>query len=229
MALDWTTFLSGGAGAFGAAWIGAYVGFRRSKKERALDRRIAWHEATIQSLAQYEEQLERIHAHTMNFLIAQRTNAAQKAGKSDENAEMPNRVRISAPLWKELRDIESKARGYLRLADLYTEGRTQSDCSVALTNTVNVVSSQWLDISDSPEIAWASVSNTAMFTATLRRKVQDSLRLVLELDGFIGHILGPKYRRWSKIRGLKKLQAEHQKELGAYNKFAAEASSPGAS
>ena len=51
------SLLRAAAGAFLAAWAGAQLGFRRVKKERALERRIGWYEETIWALAEYEEQL----------------------------------------------------------------------------------------------------------------------------------------------------------------------------
>ena len=63
------SFSSASAGAFFAAWAGAQLGFRRVKKERALERRIGWHEETIQALAKYEEKLDRVHKHSRHEII----------------------------------------------------------------------------------------------------------------------------------------------------------------
>src|ERR1035437_1305730 len=102
------TFISGSAGAFIAAWVGAYLGFRRSKKERALDRRVGWHESAIQSLAQYEEQLERLHGYSLNVLVVQR--ARDEPGSVDpvKKEDLPMQIKVPAALWSELRDAESR-------------------------------------------------------------------------------------------------------------------------
>ncbi len=209
MPTDWATFLSGAAGAFGAAWLGAYAGFRRSRMERALDRRIAWHESTIQVLAQYEEALERLRSHSLNVLIVQRTApATQSSGESA--ADLPERVKVPAALWNELRQVEVRARAALRLGDLYTEGRTQVDCSVALTRSVNIVSSHWLDLSDEPEIPWVHLA-AGYSVAEVRNSLQESMRVVLELDGFVASLLGKRYRRWRRLRVVRELQADHDR------------------
>jgi len=188
---EWAlTFISGGAGAFIAAWVGAYLGFRRSKKERALDRRVGWHESAIQSLAQYEEQLDPV-----------------------KKEDLPMQIKVPAALWSELRDAESRARGALRVGDLYAEGRAQVKCSSALSMSVNVVSSQWLDISAEPMIPWAELSAKAYACADLRGSLQESLKVVLELDGIVARTLGPKYRKWRKIGLLKRMLDENVRKL----------------
>ena len=137
MAID--TFLSGALGAFIAAWAGAYIGFRRGRKERALDRRIAWHEQAIHSLAEYEEQLERLRGHSMNALVIQRTKHRPNDAPPPSAEELPRLIQAPNSLWSALGAAEGHARAALRLGDLYTYGRTKVECSVALTNTVNMV------------------------------------------------------------------------------------------
>src|SRR5687768_10730084 len=93
--------LSGPAGAFAAAWLGAHLAFRKTRKERALDRKVAWHETTIQALARYEEQLERVRGHIMNELVIQRVARGQT-----ERDPMPDKVRVPHALWQNLREAE---------------------------------------------------------------------------------------------------------------------------
>ncbi len=202
------TFISGAVGAFVAAWAGAYLGFRRSKKERALDRRVGWHEVAIQSLAQYEERLERLRAHALNVLVVQGVDNRPADAAPPRPEDIPRLIKAPAILWTELAEAESRARAALRLGDLYTDGRTQLDCSVALTRSVNMVSGQWMDINPEPAIPWADLQVKAMAAATVRRSLQDSLRLVLELDGILATILGPKYRKRRALRQIERLRAE---------------------
>jgi hypothetical protein len=205
--MDLTTLISGAVGAFVAAWAGAYIGFRRGKKERALDRRISWHEEAIQSLALYEERLERLHNHALNVLVIQPKKEPSPGASQPDN--LPSvRIRAPALLWLELAEAEARARAALRLADPYTEGRTQLDCSVALSQTVNMVAKQWTDIGPEPAIPWADLRLCATASGTLRRGLQDSLKVVLELDGVLASLLGPRYRRWLALRRIEQLRAE---------------------
>jgi hypothetical protein len=55
---------AGSVGALAAAWLGAHLGFRKARKERALDCIVAWHVDTIQGLTRYEERLKRLHAYS---------------------------------------------------------------------------------------------------------------------------------------------------------------------
>lgn len=207
---DWAlTFISGSAGAFIAAWVGAHLGFRRSKKERALDRRIEWHESTIQSIAKYEEQLERLNDYFKNELIVQRPREKLASADPVKMEDFPVQIKAPAALWNELREAESRARGALRVGNLYVEGRTQVDCETAMSSSVNVVSSQWLDISAEPMIPWAQLGGKVYAVANLRGSLQESLKVILELDGILARILGAKYRKWLKIRLLKRMIAEN--------------------
>src|SRR5688500_27268 len=90
------TLLSGAAGAFVAAWLGAQLGFRRNKKERALDRRIVWHEEAIQALAKYEEKLERLRRHALHVLVIQR---GREQSASSESQDVPNLIQAPEELW----------------------------------------------------------------------------------------------------------------------------------
>jgi hypothetical protein len=202
------TLLSGAAGAFVAAWSGAQLGFRRSKKERALDRRIAWHEESIQRLAEYEEALERLRSQALNTLIVEGTRSnPSETGLGPKN--IPPIVKADAQLWEDLGGIERRARAALRLADLYAaEMKTRVDCSVALDNRINMVAKQWADLSPTPQIVWTDLSTSAQASASLRRSLQDSLKLVLELDGLLATVLGRGYRQRRDIRRIEKLQRE---------------------
>lgn len=202
--------LSGALGAFFAAWAGAQLGFRKSKKERALDRRVAWHEETIQGLAQYEERLERLRRHAMHVVVVQGGQAQDSVSAAPTAGDLPRTIPAPAALWLDLADAEIKARGALRLADLYTDERTRIDCSVALSNSVNMVSGQWLGIGPEPQIPWLDLQSKASAAAALRRKIQDSLAEVLELHGALAGLLGPKFRKWRTLRRLAKIR----KELG---------------
>jgi hypothetical protein len=210
--MDLTTLISGAVGAFVAAWAGAYIGFRRGKKERALDRRISWHEEAIKSVALYEERLERLHNHALNVLIIQpRSEPSSVSGHLDNLP--PARIRAPAPLWHELAEAEARTRAALRLADLYTEGRSQLDCSAALSQTVNMVAKQWTDIGPEPAIPWADLRHCAIASGTLRRGLQDSLKVVLELDGILASLLGPRYRRWLALRRIEQLRTRITKNV----------------
>jgi hypothetical protein len=171
--------LGGPVGAFAAAWLGAHLGFRKTRKERALDRTVEWHEKTIQALARYEEQLERVRGHIMNELVIQRG-----ARGDTERDPLPDKVKVPQTLWQDLREAEAPARAALRLADMFTDLPIQVECSTALTSTVNVVFGQWIDLSPEPELPWTSLSNRSIWVGMLRRKLQGSLKNALELDGF---------------------------------------------
>ncbi|EKD99143.1 MAG: hypothetical protein ACD_23C00110G0003 [uncultured bacterium] len=210
---DWAlTFISSGAGAFVAAWFGAYVGFRRGKKERALDRRIGWHESAIQSLAQYEEQLKRLSGYFQNVLITQGRQEILASGDPNKKVDFPTHIRAPEVLWNDLREAECRARSALQVSDLYAEGRAQVECEMALSNSVNVVSGQWLDVSAEPMIPWNQLSLKASASANLRHSLQESFKLILELDGILARTLGPKYRKWKKIRIIKREIAENARK-----------------
>jgi hypothetical protein len=219
------TMASGAAGAFVAALAGAFLGFRRTRNERALDRRVSWHEEAVQALAQYEERLERLRHHAMHILLIERTKTAHRRRQDPSDAstpsELPKRIKAPAILWKELGEAERRARAALRLADLYTDGRAQLDCSVALNNSVNMVSGQWIDISAEPEIAWLELQSKAFAAANVRRRLQDSLKAVLELEGLLANVLGPKYRQWRALRRIKQLQADLAADAAATQAFLA--------
>jgi len=65
--IELSPFVLGAAGAFLAAWFGTLFALRKGKKERALDRRISWHEEAIESLAAYEDQLETLRCEFPKF------------------------------------------------------------------------------------------------------------------------------------------------------------------
>lgn len=195
--------LGGPIGAFAAAWLGAHLGFRKTRKERGLDRVVRWHEDTIQALARYEEKLKRVHNYSRHVLIVQR---ARHSPIGEVSGELPRTIKVPERLWQELRDAEDAARAGLRLADTYTDLRTQLECSTALSSVVNVVSDQWFDISPEPEIPWLDVSGKVMRVALLRDVLQTSFKRTLELDGFLAS-LSPTIARRLLIRRIKKEQS----------------------
>jgi hypothetical protein len=195
-------FLAAPIGAFLAAWLGAHLGFRKTRKERALDRSVAWHVDTIQALAKYEETLKRLHSYSRNVLVVQRVkNAAPIEGQ----LEMPETIRIPERLWQDLREAEEPVRAALRLADAYTDLRTQVACSTALSTIVNVVSDQWFDLSPDPEVAWAGWSGNAIRIASLRNTLLASYKQSLQLDGFLASI-SPTFARRMLVRRIKQEQ-----------------------
>jgi hypothetical protein len=159
-----------------------------------------WHEKTIQSLALYQEKLERVEAHIRNELVIQRV-ARGEAGQG----EMPRTVKVPGPLWTELREAEEPARANLRLANMFTDLKTQVECSTALSSTVNAVSGQWMDLSPEPTVPWASLSIKAITVGSLREKLQISLKEALELDGLWASLF-PTAARWRLIYRIKKEQ-----------------------
>ena len=93
---DVAKLLGGPLAAFIAAWLGAHLGFRKTRKERALDRVIAWHVDTIQALARYEERLMRLHGYSRNVLIVQRVQYRV-------DADLPRTISVPERLWQDLR------------------------------------------------------------------------------------------------------------------------------
>jgi hypothetical protein len=73
---------------------------------------------------------------------------------------------------------------------------------------VNMVAKQWLDVGPEPEIQWTDLQTRSFSTATTRRRIQESLKVVLELDGVIATLLGAKYRQWRTLRRLRQLEIE---------------------
>jgi hypothetical protein len=195
--IDYGSLLSAAVGAFFAAWAGAHLGFRRTKKERALDRRVEWHEEAIQSLALYEEQLNRLRKHALNALIVPLATT---------KPDLPTLIKVRADVWKELGECEGRVRAALRLADLYASDVAKVKCSVALQSVVNIVAGQWLDVSNEPEIPWADVQSKLMSTGDVRRSLFESLDVVLELSGAVAAVLGSGYRRRIELFRLKRLQ-----------------------
>jgi hypothetical protein len=65
-----------------------------------------------------------------------------------------------------------------------------------------------MDISAEPQVPWADLQVKASAAANVRRSLQESLKLVLELDGILARLLGPRYRQWRTLRQLKRLNAE---------------------
>src|SRR5262245_37845284 len=110
------TFASGAGVALVAAFAGALLGYRRTRSEKALDRRIAWHEEAIQALAQYEERLERLDGHATHILVIQRPGGNRRKTATDPSTppELPKTVKAPAILWKELGEAERRARAALR-------------------------------------------------------------------------------------------------------------------
>ena len=96
VAPDLTTSVLTSAGAFLAAWLGAYLGFRRSRKERALDRRVGWYEMVIQTLAQYEGELERLQAFSQNLLIVKKVKKKQAPKKLSPRRNFPPAFKFQA-------------------------------------------------------------------------------------------------------------------------------------
>lgn len=198
--LDIMKLLGGALGAFAAAWLGAHMAFRKTRKERGLDHVVKWHEDTIQALARYEEELKRLHGYSRNVLVKQRV---QNGGEPMVPVELPRTIKVPKLLWQDLRAAEDSARAGLRLADIYTDLATQVKCSSALSSIVNIVSDQWHDLSPEPEITWAELSAKALWVASLRDTLQASFRRTLELDGFVAS-LSPAVARWLLIRRIKK-------------------------
>ena len=63
------------------AWVSSWIGFLRGKKERALDRRIDWHQEAIEALAGYEEELERLRTEAVSGILASaEPEGARKSG-----------------------------------------------------------------------------------------------------------------------------------------------------
>jgi len=196
-------------GAFLAAWMGAALGFRRTRKERALTLRVAWHEAAITALAEYEEGLNALRNEALNALIIQR--AGSLPAQPEPGQALPDLPRLFRPTpsqWAGVRTLEGAVRTKLRLGDVYTEGRTQIDCSVALSSGVNLVSSHWMDLGESPEIPWLNISSAANAAGRVRRALETSLRAFLEMEGFWGALLGPRYRRWRALKRLARIRKE---------------------
>ena len=108
-----------------------------------------------------------------------------------------------------MKSSTTPVRAALRLADAYLDDLpTQVECSTALANTVNVVASQWLDISRNPEIAWIPIANRAIWVKSLRQKLQVSLRRVLALDSFLARV-----SPWLASRLLLRRIREEQRKL----------------
>ena len=120
-------------------------------------------------------------------------------------SDLPRTFKVQGSLWSELSAAEERARATLRLGDLYTDLETQVACSTALSSVVNVVASQWVDISSEPEIAWIELQSKVISTGSLRLKIQESQKRVLELDGYVASVF-PKYGRWKTIRRIKRMQ-----------------------
>ena len=201
--------LAGAAGAFLAAWAGAYLGFRRSKKETARDRQIAWHEEVIQGLALFEEQLDRFRRHGTNTVIQATVSSLKESPSEGSNiGALPNLFKPSPHMWESLGAAETRARAALRLGDIYLDGPLQVRCSVALDHQVNIVASHWLDVGVEPSIPWVDLTSKGMATAGVRRALQDSLRQIHEYDGLMARILGARYRRWRTLRRLKHTRKE---------------------
>jgi hypothetical protein len=196
---DVAKFLAAPIGAFVAAWLGAHLGFRKTRKERALDRSVAWHVDTIQALARYEEKLKKLHSYSRNVLVVQRV---QNAAQVEAQVEVPRTIRIPERLWQDLQEAEEPVRAALRLADAYTDLRTQVECSTALSTIVNVVSDQWFDLSPEPEVAWAGWSGNAIRIGSLRDTLLQSYKKSLQLDGFLASI-SPEVARWMLERRIK--------------------------
>lgn len=199
---DIVKLLGAPAGAFVAAWIGAHLGFRTTRKERALDRSVTWHVDTIQALAKYEEQLKRLHGYSRNVLVVQRVRSE---APNTQGTDVPKTIRVPERLWQDLRDAEESARGLLRLADAFTDLPTAVKCSTALANLVNVVSDEWFDLSPQPDVAWAGWARTAISVASLRDAIQQSYRGTLQVDGFLAST-SPTLARYMLLRRIRKEQ-----------------------
>jgi hypothetical protein len=136
------SFVPYAVGAAGAL-ISAWLGFRKGKKERALDRRVVWHERAIEGLASYEEELERLRNHAVITLVNQQTSTARtdkSSATTERNPQLPTRFMPNERIWSGVGEAEQRARSALRLADVYVpEDRLRVECSAALAGTVNLV------------------------------------------------------------------------------------------
>jgi hypothetical protein len=206
----------GAAGALASAWIG----FKRGKKERALERRIVWHEKAIEGLAAYEEQLERLRNYAVTSVVNQHASEHQQrrghTAAPAEPSDLPTRFVPAEPLWTEVSKTEERARAALRLADVYVPDlRLQVECSAALTSAVNLVgTSLFIALEGSPGMPWADLSSRAIQVGILRRKLQESLSVVLEMEGLAAALLGSRYRTWLMRRRIDALRAALDKPAG---------------
>ena len=202
------TVLASVLGAFMAAWVGAYFGFRRTKRERALDRRVAWHERAVDSLVEYENALEHLHRDSRNALLVRHRSEEGSGPKTREEAKesLSRTFRPEPTVWKQVAGAEQKVRSALRWADMYTEGMVRIRCSAALAGTVDLVSGHWFDVSESPEIPWVDLKSRIFQVGDLRRALQQSLRIALELDGWYASIRGEEYRRKRELEELEKIK-----------------------
>jgi hypothetical protein len=208
----WIGPVLGGTGAFLAAWFGAHLGFRRSRKERALDRTIGWHEQTIESLARYEEQLERLRKYSIQSFLSRPLPEKSTDGKKGLGE---THVVVPEAMWLDLTDAEEKVRALLRLADLYTPEGLAIKCSVALSNTVNIVVNHLVHVRAEPTVAESAFFVKSRFTEELRKELQESLKVTLEIDGALAGLLGSRYRKWLKMRRIEKLRRDFRREQEA--------------
>jgi hypothetical protein len=202
------TLVSGAAGAFFAAWAGAFLGFRRTRRERGLDRLVAWQEAAIQGLAQYEATLMRLTSVSLNELVIKRPGGAAPPEMIADGAKIDEWIRAPSALWAELRECEGRVRAALRLADLFVDTKTAVACDLALRDTTNVFVGNWCDVSAEPLIPWTDLAKKALASESLRRGIQTSLTVVLEFDGAVSNLLGARFRNWRTLREIRRLQAE---------------------
>ena len=61
-------------------------------------------------------------------------------------------------------------------------------------------------------VEWVQFSIKASASQSLRRELQESLIVILELDGLLANVLGSKYRKWKRIRILRQLLAENKQQ-----------------
>jgi hypothetical protein len=74
--------------------------------------------------------------------------------------------------------------------------------------------SRFIALEGSPGIPWADLQSRTFQVGLLRRKLQESLTVILELDGAAAAFLGSRYRSWRMRRRIDKLRATLDKQAG---------------
>jgi len=221
-ALEWIQLFLPGVvaiiGAFAAAWFGARIGFRRSVRERAFDRRLEWHEEVVASLAAYDEVLGRLRNNYLNELVVKEA-ARRGSGPQPKNAprDLPKSFRPKAEVWSEVVQTEASLRRSLHLFGLYTDGDAKDGCSSILDRTATLAAGQWFDLGPAPEIPWADIPVRRSALAQTRRILEEEIRAVLEYDSWL-------LRKWPWLRRRREI-ARLKKKLRNLKK-ASEAAAP---
>jgi len=196
-------------GGFAAAMWGARVGFARTRRERAFDRRVSWYEEVIEASAVYEEPLAHLRRDYLNKLVVRREKESPNSSgvthkERDGEVHLPKRFRPEPGFWTRVVEAEADLRRALRLHDLHTTGDAGDECAHVLNTVATLAVGQWFDLGPAPELSWTDIPSRQSRLSQMRRALESELREILRYSSWLQRT----FPKWAQRREVRRLVQE---------------------